>query len=157
MIFRLGIAILTAWLLVETWAQSNPQGKRYLPQNYFSNLELAHDILDELFLTSRNSKADSKADEAKNDPNKPKPDLQTGQTAQQALASASSNPDPNLNYDGADLVDWINSNGGYIHPNARIGLDPTGKYRGVFVKSLGEEGGSEEGIQEDEIICRIPW
>ncbi|KAL3781896.1 hypothetical protein HJC23_004081 [Cyclotella cryptica] len=158
MIFRSGNPILTACLLLPAAsAQSNPKGKRNLPQNYSSNLRLANEILDELFLTSHNSKADAKKpNEIKTDPSKPKPDLQTGQTAQQALAAENSNPDPNLNYDGADLVEWINSNGGYIHPNARIGLDATGKYRGVFVKSLGEEGGTEGGIQEDEIICRIP-
>ena len=35
-------------------------------------------------------------------------------------------------------------------------MDPTGKYRGVFVKTV-EEGGTEEGIAEDEVVCRIPW
>ena len=66
--------------------------------------------------------------------------------------------DKNVDYDGADLIEWITSNGGFIHPNARIGLDPTGNYRGVFVKSVGgEEGGTEEGIQDDELVCSIPW
>jgi outer membrane receptor for ferrienterochelin and colicin len=66
--------------------------------------------------------------------------------------------DKNIAYDGSDLIEWITSNGGFIHPNARIGLDPTGNYRGVFVKSVGgEEGGTEEGILEDELICSIPW
>ncbi len=66
--------------------------------------------------------------------------------------------DLNIAYDGADLIEWITSNGGFIHPNARIGMDPTGKYRGVFVKSVGEEeGGTVEGIEEDELVCRIPW
>ena len=63
----------------------------------------------------------------------------------------------NLSYDGSDLIAWINSNGGFIHPNARIGLDPTGQYRGVFVKSVGEEGGTSDGIEDDDIIARIPW
>jgi hypothetical protein len=66
--------------------------------------------------------------------------------------------DKNIAYDGSNLIEWINSNGGFIHPNARIGLDPTGNYRGVFVKSVGEkEGGTKEGIQEDELVCSIPW
>ena len=135
------------------------QTKRRLPKNYDKTLNLAQDILDELFLTSENTKStsDSKSDKDTNvDPNKPKADLQTGPEAQQTLASSTSNIDPNLNYNGDELINWINGNGGYIHPNARIGLDPTGKYRGVFVKSV-EEGGSEEGIEEDEVICRIPW
>lgn len=87
---------------------------------------------------------------------KPKADLQTGPEAQQTLASSTSNIDPNLTYNGDELISWITENGGYIHPNARIGLDPTGKYRGVFVKTV-EEGGTEEGIAEDEVVCRIPW
>eukprot|EP00986_Skeletonema_menzelii_P015584 scaffold12132_cov153-Skeletonema_menzelii.AAC.1 len=66
--------------------------------------------------------------------------------------------DKNVAYDGSDLIEWITSNGGFIHPNARIGLDPTGQYRGVFVKSVGgEEGGTEEGIEEDELVATIPW
>ena len=66
--------------------------------------------------------------------------------------------DKNIAYDGSDLIEWINSNGGFIHPNARIGLDPTGQYRGVFVKNVDdEEGGTEKGIGEDELVCSIPW
>ena len=66
--------------------------------------------------------------------------------------------DRNIAYDGSDLIDWIKSNGGFIHPNTRIGLDPTGKYRGVFVKSVGgEDGGTPDGIEKDTIICEIPW
>jgi len=66
--------------------------------------------------------------------------------------------DKNIAYDGSDLIEWITSNGGFIHPNTRIGLDPTGNYRGVFVKSVGgEDGGTEEGIEEDELVCSIPW
>ena len=66
--------------------------------------------------------------------------------------------DKNIEYDGSDLIDWIKSNGGYIHPNARIGLDPTGQYRGVFVKSVGgEEGGTSSGIEKDSLLCEIPW
>ena len=42
--------------------------------------------------------------------------------------------DETLTQLGSNLIEWINSNGGYIHPNARIGLDPSGQYRGVFVK-----------------------
>ena len=64
--------------------------------------------------------------------------------------------DKNLSYDGSELIEWINSNGGYIHPNARIGLDPSGQYRGVFVKTI-DEGGTSEGIAKDDIIGRIPW
>jgi hypothetical protein len=64
--------------------------------------------------------------------------------------------DKNIAYDGSDLIEWINSNGGFIHPNARIGLDPTGQYRGVFVKNI-DEGGTEKGIGEDELVCSIPW
>lgn len=132
---------------------SQPKRKHFLPKNYEKTLDLAQDILDELFLTSENSKTpdEAKADKVDVDPDKPKADLHTG-----AESLASSSVDPNLHYDGDELIEWINGNGGYIHPNARIGLDPTGKYRGVFVKTL-EEGGSEEGIGEDEVICRIPW
>jgi len=66
--------------------------------------------------------------------------------------------DKNIAYDGTDLIEWITSNGGFIHPNARIGMDPTGKYRGVFVKSVGgTDGGTVEGIEEDELVCSIPW
>jgi len=66
--------------------------------------------------------------------------------------------DRNIAYDGSDLIDWIKSNGGFIHPNTRIGLDPTGQYRGVFVKSVGgEDGGTPDGIEKDAIICEIPW
>eukprot|EP00571_Detonula_confervacea_P014899 CAMPEP_0172306364 /NCGR_PEP_ID=MMETSP1058-20130122/7441_1 /TAXON_ID=83371 /ORGANISM="Detonula confervacea, Strain CCMP 353" /LENGTH=540 /DNA_ID=CAMNT_0013018219 /DNA_START=146 /DNA_END=1768 /DNA_ORIENTATION=- len=65
--------------------------------------------------------------------------------------------DKNLSYDGSDLIEWINNNGGYIHPNARIGLDPTGQYRGVFVKNVEEEGGTSEGIEEGDTVARIPW
>ena len=65
--------------------------------------------------------------------------------------------DKNIAYDGSDLIEWINSNGGFIHPNARIGLDPTGQYRGVFVKNVDDEGGTEKGIGEDELVCSIPW
>jgi hypothetical protein len=64
--------------------------------------------------------------------------------------------DKNIAYDGSDLIEWINSNGGFIHPNARIGLDPTGQYRGVFVRSI-DEGGTEKGIEDDDIIATIPW
>eukprot|EP00985_Skeletonema_marinoi_P015884 scaffold8346_cov146-Skeletonema_marinoi.AAC.1 len=66
--------------------------------------------------------------------------------------------DRNIAYDGSDLIDWIKSNGGFIHPNTRIGLDPTGQYRGVFVKSAGgEDGGTPDGIEKDTIICEISW
>jgi len=57
---------------------------------------------------------------------------------------------------GQAIIEWINNNGGLIHSNARIGLDPTGQYRGVFVKTL-EEGGSVEGIEDGDIVGRIPW
>ena len=57
---------------------------------------------------------------------------------------------------GQAIIEWINNNGGLIHSNARIGLDPTGQYRGVFVKSL-EEGGTVEGIEDGDIVGRIPW
>ncbi|EJK75610.1 hypothetical protein THAOC_02661, partial [Thalassiosira oceanica] len=46
--------------------------------------------------------------------------------------------------------------GGYVNPNARIGLDPSGRYRGVFVRTV-EEGGTEGGIPEGEMLCSIPW
>ena len=81
----------------------------------------------------------------------------------------SDNNDKNLAYDGADLIEWINANGGFIHENARIGLDPTGMYRGVFVKNqkkiLLEHNNEneppprtmDEGIEEGDIIARIPW
>lgn len=153
-------SLLTITLTTCTILQQPTNAKRHLPKKYAKNLDLAHDILDELFLTSENTKnpppssdttksGDSKVD-------KPKADLQTGPEHQQTLASSTSNIDPNLTYNGDELIEWINENGGYIHPNARIGLDPTGKYRGVFVKTV-EEGGTEEGIAEDEVICRIPW
>jgi hypothetical protein len=125
-----------------------------LPKNYNTNLELAQDILDELFLTSQNTKIEDTTRPASKE-DKPKVDLQTGSESQQTLFT-SKNIDPNLHYNGDTLINWINENGGYIHPNARIGLDPTGKYRGVFVKTL-EEGGTEGGIEDDEVICRIPW
>ena len=57
---------------------------------------------------------------------------------------------------GQKIIEWINNNGGLIHSNARIGLDPTGQYRGVFVKTL-EEGGTAEGIEDGDIVGRIPW
>ena len=81
----------------------------------------------------------------------------------------SGNNDKNLAYDGTDLIEWINANGGFIHENARIGLDPTGMYRGVFVKNqkkiLLEHNNEneppprtmDEGIEEGDIIARIPW
>ena len=56
---------------------------------------------------------------------------------------------------GQAIIEWINNNGGLIHSNARIGLDPTGQYRGVFVKTL-EEGGTAEGIEDGDIVGRIP-
>ena len=77
--------------------------------------------------------------------------------ADDTTAAAVTEEDKNIAYDGSDLIEWINSNGGFIHPNARIGLDPTGNYRGVFVKSAGEEGDTADGIEEDELVCSIPW
>jgi hypothetical protein len=85
-----------------------------------------------------------------------------------ATNNNSDNNDKNLAYDGADLIEWINANGGFIHENARIGLDPTGMYRGVFVKNQNQivEHNNEhkppprtmdEGIEEGDIIARIPW
>ncbi len=73
--------------------------------------------------------------------------------------------DNNSEYDGIKLVEWIISNGGYIHPNVRIGADPSGKYRGVFVKNWNAErssdgvgiGKSGRGIGKDEVIAEIPW
>ena len=64
--------------------------------------------------------------------------------------------DENLTQLGSNLIEWINSNGGYIHPNARIGLDPSGQYRGVFVKTV-EEGGTGDAIKDGDIVGRIPW
>lgn len=151
-----GLLLLTLSALLQSTT-----AKRF-PKNYEKTLDLAQDILDELFLTSENTKVDNTNHETKTEKSsdtvedKPKADLQTGPEAQQTLASSTANIDPNLHYDGDELIDWINNNGGYIHPNARIGLDPTGKYRGVFVKTV-EEGGTEEGIEGDEIVCRIPW
>ena len=86
-----------------------------------------------------------------------------------ATNNNSGNNDKNLSYDGTDLIEWINANGGFIHENARIGLDPTGMYRGVFVKNqkkiLLEHNNEneppprtmDEGIEEGDIIARIPW
>ena len=154
--FVRGITTLTCLLTATATAKS-------LPKNYSSNLQLAQDTLDELFLTSLNTKVERapthEADQAKksgDNSDKPKPDLQTGPSAQQTLATSTSNIDPNLHYDGQIIIDWVNNNGGYIHPGVRIGLDPTGQYRGVFVKTP-EEGGSDEGIEEDAVICKIPW
>lgn len=57
-----------------------------------------------------------------------------------------------------ELLDWIITNGGYIHPNAHIKfVPPTQSYRGVFVKNVNEEGGTPEGIKKGDIICKIPW
>ena len=64
--------------------------------------------------------------------------------------------DKNLAYDGSDLIEWINSNGGLVHPNIRIGLDPSGQYRGVFVKDVVKEGGPGEGIGKG-VTASIPW
>ena len=50
----------------------------------------------------------------------------------------------------------MDSNGGVLHPNARIGLDPTGSYRGIFVKREGEEGGTDDGEEDGDIVARIP-
>ena len=86
-----------------------------------------------------------------------KPAADTTPATPAAEGTASDPPDANLLYDGSDLVDWIRgAPGGYVHPNARIGLDPSGKYRGVFVKTV-EEGGTGEGIPEGEMLCSIPW
>ncbi|KAL7527019.1 hypothetical protein ACHAWF_002005, partial [Thalassiosira exigua] len=59
--------------------------------------------------------------------------------------------DANLSYDGSDLVEWINSNGGRINPAARIGLDPSGSYRGVFLRE------ESAGVKKGEEVARIPW
>ena len=57
-----------------------------------------------------------------------------------------------------ELLNWIITNGGYIHPNAHIKfVPPTESYRGVFVKNINEEGGTTEGIRKGDIICKIPW
>lgn len=64
--------------------------------------------------------------------------------------------DETLTHLGSNLIEWINTNGGFIHPNARIGLDPSGQYHGVFVRTV-EEGGTSEGIKNEDIIGRIPW
>ena len=82
-----------------------------------------------------------------------------------ATNNNSGNNDKNLAYDGADLIEWINANGGFIHENARIGLDPTGMYRGVFVKNQNKiveqnqppRTTMDVGIEEGDIIARIPW
>lgn len=57
-----------------------------------------------------------------------------------------------------ELLNWIITNGGYIHPNAHIKFaSPTQSYRGVFVKNINEEGGTPKGIKKGDIICKIPW
>lgn len=93
----------------------------------------------------------------------------TTTSANDNATNNNSGNDKNLAYDGADLIEWINANGGFIHENARIGLDPTGMYRGVFVKNqkkiLLEHNNEneppprtmDEGIEEGDIIARIPW
>lgn len=73
--------------------------------------------------------------------------------------------DDNSGYDGIELIEWIASNGGYIHPNVRIGKDPSGEYRGIFVKEWDAKrstdgvgiGKSGRGIGKDEVISEIPW
>eukprot|EP00970_Alexandrium_tamarense_P012818 scaffold3091_cov186-Alexandrium_tamarense.AAC.13 len=149
------------------------------PTDEPTTIRLAQQTLNELFLTSQNTrlqaariaeeaaKADKDStaavdtdtdvtkadDENNNDP----PNDPSNQHQQQILAASS---DPNLHYDGSELIQWINENGGFIHPNVKIGLDPTGNYRGVFVKTveeMEEESGRVGGIEEEDIICRIPW
>mmetsp|Transcript_18599 Transcript_18599/g.39007 ORF Transcript_18599/g.39007 Transcript_18599/m.39007 type:complete len:552 (+) Transcript_18599:217-1872(+) len=73
--------------------------------------------------------------------------------------------DDNSGYDGIELIEWIVSNGGFIHPNVRIGKDPSGEYRGIFVKEWDAKkstdgvgiGKSGRGIGKDEVISEIPW
>ena len=64
--------------------------------------------------------------------------------------------DETLTQPGSNLIEWINLNGGYIYPNARIGLDPSGQYLGVFVKPVAE-GATAAGIKAGDIVGRIPW
>ena len=84
-------------------------------------------------------------------------DVTIAETTVDEAATTTEEEDANVSYDGSDLVAWINDNGGLVNTNARIGLDPTGRYRGVFVKNDNDEGGTEDGIEEGDIIVRVPW
>ena len=141
--------------------------------NIASTIQLAKETLDRRIVTPHETIAKEDEKDGKNnsvEETAPPSEMTDGEGAQPDPAAEHNEPttteqqddesavqDMNLSYDGSDLIEWINSNGGFIHPNARIGLDPTGQYRGVFVKSVGEEGGTSDGIEDDDIIARIPW
>ena len=118
--------------------------------------KLARSTLDRLLF---NDDANNNAEEGVNDNGTET----TNNASDQESPASSSSPqqmndvDPNINYHGEDLIEWIMNNGGLIHSNARIGLDPTGRYRGVFVKNVDNEGGTAIGIEEGDIIARIPY
>mmetsp|Transcript_28118 Transcript_28118/g.59009 ORF Transcript_28118/g.59009 Transcript_28118/m.59009 type:complete len:584 (+) Transcript_28118:154-1905(+) len=152
-----------------------------------STVQLATETLTELLQTqtSQNKKLETKAeknkekkaDEEESDKTSTVGDSEKKEAAplgpggqeQQQQAFKESYPDSeedkNLDFDGTELIKWINNNGGYIHQNVRIGLDPTGNYRGVFVKEWGEGesgvegeiGGPGGGIGDGDVICKIPW
>lgn len=151
-----------------------------------STVQLATETLTELLQTqtSQNKKLETKAEKNKETNGDDESDristggdsekkevapLGPGGQEQQQQAFKESYPDSdedkNLDFDGTELIEWINNNGGYIHPNVRIGLDPTGNYRGVFVKEWGEGesgvegeiGGPGGGIGDGDVICKIPW
>ncbi len=152
-----------------------------------STVQLATETLTELLQTqtSQNTKLETKAEKNKEansyeeeseesstagaSEKKEAAPLGPGGQEQQQQAFRESYPDSevdnNVDFDGTELIDWINNNGGYIHPNVRIGLDPTGNYRGVFVKGWGEGesgvdgeiGGPGGGIEDGDVICKIPW
>ena len=122
--------------------------------------KLARSTLDRLLF---NENANNNAEEGVSD-NGTETTTNNNVASEEKSSSSSSPPqqmndedDPNINYHGEDLIEWIMNNGGLIHDNARIGLDPTGRYRGVFVKNTHNEGGTESGIEEGDIIARIPY
>mmetsp|Transcript_10104 Transcript_10104/g.18205 ORF Transcript_10104/g.18205 Transcript_10104/m.18205 type:complete len:532 (+) Transcript_10104:110-1705(+) len=142
--------------------------------NIASTIQLAQETLDRLIVTPHETIVKEDEKDGKNNSveenTAPPSEMMDGEGAQPDPATEKNEPttteqqddegavqDMNLSYDGSDLIEWINSNGGFIHPNARIGLDPTGQYRGVFVKGIGEDGGTSDGIEDDDIIARIPW
>ncbi|KAL3799282.1 hypothetical protein HJC23_013007 [Cyclotella cryptica] len=80
-----------------------------------------------------------------------------GILAHHATATLPLPTDEHGDYNGADLIEWINSHPqGYVHPSVRIGRerpgDPTSML-GLYVSSAP----GTKSIEEDEIIARIPW
>ena len=174
MIQRIITFVAVTAILALVASADDTHGAPSLPMNPPpSTVQLAQETLVSSFQTSQNRKLESKgnkkedrkvlATESKaaaaaattSTPQEPAGQQQQQQAAQD---SPGTETDKNRDFDGSELVEWITSNGGFIHPNARIGLDPTGNYRGVFVKDVDESDPvTELGIADDEVICRIPW